>query len=162
MGSDGLELVSSTPQTFRNNAPLANFHDDGSLLALRPLELSAGKNKAIVSKHDSRCHAFPSPSQQAAATILQDFDYAKIFNCLSVLRSLSRNYQEQTHPEGLSIQQITALSTLKDCQNEDVVACLEACRRGKRSKLYYLLWWGLTKPSRECREVPTFTRACQR
>lgn len=150
MGSDSLELVSSTPRTIQDNAPLASFHGSGSFLPLQPLEPSAEKLKAKVSIHDSQRLVFPSPSQQAAATILQDFDDAKIFNCLSVLRSLSPNYQQSPHSENLSMQQLTALSTLKDCQNEDVVACLEACRRGKNSDSYSLRR-GLTKLSRECR-----------
>lgn len=132
MGSDSLELASSTQRTFQDNAPLANLQGSGSFLPLQPLEPSTGKDKAKVSIHDSKCLIFPSPSQQAAATILQDFDDAKIFNCLSVLRSLSPNYQQSSHSEGLSTEQLIALSTLKDYQNEDVFACLEASRRGKR------------------------------
>lgn len=146
MRFDRSGFVSSTPQILGGNAPLVSFQGSGSFLPLQPLEPSEGNN-AKISTHGSNGHALPSSLQQAAAAILQDFDDAKIFNCLSVLRSLSPEYLQSSHSEGLSIQQLTALSTLKDCRNDDIAACLEASRRSRGSESYSLRR-GLTKLSR--------------
>ncbi len=130
MGSDSLEHVSSTSLPFQDNGPLLSFQGSGSVHPPQLLEPSAELRKANVSSSDSNCHILPSSSQQAAASILQDFDDAKIFHSLEVLRSLSPNYGPSSHSKDLSIQQLTALSTLKDCRDADILACLEVCRRG--------------------------------
>jgi hypothetical protein len=129
MGSDNLELVSSTSRSLQDNGTLDNFQGSGSVHS-KLLEPGAELRKASVSSGDSNCQIFPSSSQQAAATILQDFDDAKIINFLSVLRFLDPNHEQSSHSKELSIQQLTALSTLKDCRDADILACLKVCRRG--------------------------------
>ncbi len=136
MGSDNLELVSSTSRSLQDNGTLVDLQGSGSVHSLKLLEPGAELRKASVSSDESNCQIFPSSSQQAAATILQDFDNAKIINFLSVLRFLDPNYEQSSHSKELSIQQLTALSTLKDCRDADILACLESCRRGTDSKSY--------------------------
>lgn len=138
MGSDNLELVSSTSKSLQDNGTVVGFQGSGSVHSLKLSEPGVELRKASVSSDDSNCRIFPSSSQQAAATILQDFDDGKIINFLSVLRFLDPNHEQSSHSKELSIQQVTALSTLKDCCDADILTCLEACRRGTDSRSYML------------------------
>ncbi len=146
INSDPSELMSSTPRTFGDEAPVVTFQHSGPLQPLQPSVPNADEHRAIVHPYDSRGNILTSSSQHAAAAALQDFDNALILDWLSVLRSLGPDHQRSSGSGGLSLQQLIALSAFKDCQNEDIVACLQASRQGKGWNAD-TLWWGLTESS---------------
>lgn len=75
---------------------------------------------------DQKFSEFPSFSQQAALTTLQDCDTGTICAWLTGLRSGENWFQ----PSCLSVQQLEAISALKDCTNSLVSAWLDHIRRG--------------------------------
>lgn len=77
---------------------------------------------------------FPSVSQQAALTALQDYDNGTIFAWLTGFRSFRPGRENWFQPGYLSAQQLEAISALKDCADSLVSAWLDYVRnRGQYS-----------------------------
>ena len=73
---------------------------------------------------------FPSISQQAAVTALQDYDNETIFAWFTGLRSFIPGGENWFQPGYFSPQQLEAISALKDCANSLVLAWLDSVRCG--------------------------------
>ena len=77
---------------------------------------------------------FPSPSQEAAALDLLEFEDDNILAWLTLLRSLQQGYQHLSSSQVLSSRQIDALSLLKDSPDVLVLQWL-------RTRRYTGRWW---------------------
>lgn len=80
---------------------------------------------------------FPSISQQAALTALQDYDNGTIFAWLTGLRSFRPGGQNWFQPGYLSPQQLEAISALKNCTDSLVIAWLDFVRCGGQYPSHY-------------------------
>ena len=66
----------------------------------------------------------PTPEQQAALNELLVFDNGKIFASLTILRSIEPGFGYRAGRGCLSNQQLDAFCTLKDCDDNDILAWL--------------------------------------
>ena len=73
---------------------------------------------------DVQPHEPPTPKQKAALQELHFFDKEKILAWLTVLRSIEPGFRYRASGGCLSRLQIDALSTLKDCDDGDILAWL--------------------------------------
>lgn len=73
----------------------------------------------------------PSATQQAAVSILSSLEDVKVKNWLSILQSLQSGYKHHSCPVGLSRKQLAALTTLRTCRLDDVLAWLKNSRTGE-------------------------------
>lgn len=77
---------------------------------------------------DVQPHSLPTPEQQAALSELLAFDNEKIFPSLTILRSIEPGFGYWAGRGCLSNQQLDAFSTLKDCDDSDILAWLTLSR----------------------------------
>ena len=66
----------------------------------------------------------PTPEQKVALEELLIFEEEKILAWLTILRSLQPGFQYRAGRGCLSSQQLNALSTLKDCNDNDILTWL--------------------------------------
>ena len=86
----------------------------------------------------------PSPSQQAALAVLQKFNNQIALAWLTGLRSLRADEDHWFQPRNLPSEQFDAISVLKDCPDELVLAWLDFARVGGS----YLPWYiGVSTPA---------------
>lgn len=76
---------------------------------------------------------FPTASQQAALTALQDYDNGTIFAWLTGLRAFRPGGEHWFQPDCLSPWQLEAISALKDCTDNLISAWLDSIRCGGSS-----------------------------
>lgn len=76
---------------------------------------------------------FPTASQQAALTALQDYDNGTIFAWLTGLRAFRPGGEHWFQPDCLSPWQLEAISALKDCTDNLISAWLDSIRCGGQS-----------------------------
>lgn len=79
----------------------------------------------------------PTPVQQFALAILQDFENHVVLAWLTGLRSFKSDEDHWFQPGNLSSEQFGAISVLKDCPDELVLTWLDTARFGGS----YLLWY---------------------
>ena len=73
---------------------------------------------------------FPSFSQQAALTTLQDYENGIVFAWLTGFRAFRPGGENWFQPDGLSAQELEAISALKDCTDSLISAWLDYIRCG--------------------------------
>lgn len=66
----------------------------------------------------------PTISQQAAINELKEYNEEAIFAWLVFARSLEHDFRYRNVPGGLSCQQVNAISTLRDCNDSDIIIWL--------------------------------------
>ena len=92
-------------------------------------------NTAEVTR-DYNFSTSPTPRQQAALAVLQEFENHVALAWLSGLRSFKSDKDHWFQPGHLSSEQFGAISVLKDCPDELVSAWLDTARFGGA----YLPW----------------------
>ena len=107
---DDLQLV-STPSQF----------PDLPRTASRPISTESNVN---VAGEERLPQSFPSPEQQVALSVLKDFDEDTVLDWLKLLRSIEPGFQFRSRPGCLTVEQLNALNSLKDCENSHVLAGL--------------------------------------
>ena len=102
---DDLQLV-STPSQFTN--PSRPFSIDGNV--------NVGEERLSQS--------FPSPEQEVALNVLKDFKEDTVLNWLRLLRSIEPSCQFRPSHRGLTVEQFSALNSLKECEDGHILAGL--------------------------------------
>ncbi|KAL6722093.1 hypothetical protein ACLMJK_001199 [Lecanora helva] len=77
----------------------------------------------------------PSSQQQAAIFELQEYSEEEIFAWLSILRSLAPGFEYRNGVGGLSHAHFSAISSLKDCSNRNIIIWLQCVTLSGESDL---------------------------
>lgn len=80
--------------------------------------------------------SFPSLEQEAALSVLKDFEEDTVLDWLRLLRSIEPSCQFRPSHGGLTVEQFNALNSLKECENGHVLAGLRHTLLGGMSKFY--------------------------
>ena len=73
---------------------------------------------------DVQPDTLPTPRQEEALNELRFFDKENILAWITIVRCIEPGFRHRTRGACLSSQQLDALSTLKDCDDSDIVAWL--------------------------------------
>ena len=107
---DDLQLV-STPSQFSNPSQTAS----------RPFST---ESKVNVDNEGRLSQSFPTPEQEVALNVLKDIEEDTVLDWLKLLRSIEPGCQFRSSPGSLTVEQFDALNSLKECENNHVLAGL--------------------------------------
>lgn len=107
---DDLQLV-STPSQFSNPSRTAS----------RPFST---ESKVNVDSEGRLPQSFPSPEQEVALNVLKDVEEDTVLDWLKLLRSIEPGCQFRSSPGSITVEQFDALNSLKECENNEVLAGL--------------------------------------
>ena len=107
---DDLQLV-STPSQFSNPSRTAS----------RPFST---ESKVNVDSEGRLPQSFPSPEQEVALNVLKDVEEDTVLDWLKLLRSIEPGCQFRSSPGSITVEQFDALHSLKECENNEVLAGL--------------------------------------
>lgn len=116
--------LASPAHSYQQSQPRPRYHD-----TINQPPTSATISEGQVGS-ERNLSDFPSISQQAALTALQDHDNGTVLAWLTGFRSFRPGGQNWFQPNCLSPQQLGAVSALKECSDNHVSTWLEFVRRG--------------------------------